>query len=55
MEYLLNLAFIDADFSKAEQEITEDIAQALKIEEMTILDLFQILKISIKIKRMKKL
>ncbi|MCT7538168.1 DnaJ domain-containing protein [Aliarcobacter butzleri] len=33
MEYLLNLAFIDADFSKAEQEITEDIAQALKIEE----------------------
>ncbi|MFY4841919.1 DnaJ domain-containing protein [Aliarcobacter butzleri] len=32
MEYLLNLAFIDADFSKAEQEITEDIAQALKIE-----------------------
>ncbi|MFV7791702.1 molecular chaperone DjlA, partial [Aliarcobacter lanthieri] len=25
-------AFIDADFSKAEQEITEDIAQALKIE-----------------------
>lgn len=33
MEYLLNLAFIDGDFSKAEQEITQDIAQALKIEE----------------------
>lgn len=33
MEYLLNLAFIDGDFSKAEQEITEDIAQALEIEQ----------------------
>lgn len=33
MEYLLNLAFIDGDFSKQEQEITEDIAQALRIEE----------------------
>ncbi|OCL99287.1 DnaJ-like protein DjlA [Aliarcobacter thereius] len=31
MEYLLNLAFIDGDFSKEEQEITEDIANALKI------------------------
>mgnify|MGYP003590870573 CR=1 FL=1 len=33
MEYLLNLSFIDGDFSKQEQEITEDIAQALKIEQ----------------------
>ncbi|MFV7790295.1 TerB family tellurite resistance protein [Aliarcobacter lanthieri] len=33
MEYLLNLAFIDGDFSKQEQEITEDIAQALKIDQ----------------------
>jgi DnaJ like chaperone protein len=29
---MLNLAFIDGDFSKQEQEITEDIAQALKID-----------------------
>jgi len=33
MEYLLNLAFIDGVFSKQEQEITQDIAQALKIEQ----------------------
>lgn len=33
MEYLLNLAFIDGFFSKEEQEITQDIAQALKIKE----------------------
>jgi len=33
IEYLLNLAFIDGVFSKQEQEITEDIAQALKIEQ----------------------
>lgn len=33
LEYLLNLAFIDGEFSKAEKEITEDIAQALKIEQ----------------------
>ncbi|AXK48918.1 molecular chaperone DjlA [Aliarcobacter trophiarum LMG 25534] len=33
MEYLLNLAFIDGDFSKQEQEITEDIAQALKVDQ----------------------
>lgn len=33
MEYLLNLAFIDSEFSKEEQEITQDIAQALKIKE----------------------
>jgi len=32
MEYLLNLAFIDNDFSKAEFMITEDIANALKIK-----------------------
>lgn len=32
MEYLLNLAFIDGDFSDAERMITEDIANALKIE-----------------------
>ncbi|MEN5386626.1 TerB family tellurite resistance protein [Aliarcobacter skirrowii] len=32
LEYMLNLAFIDGDFSKQEQEITEDIAQALKID-----------------------
>lgn len=32
MEYLLNLAFIDGDFSDAERMITEDIASALKIE-----------------------
>lgn len=33
MEYLLNLAFIDKDFSDTEKMITEDIAQALKIKE----------------------
>ena len=33
LEYLLNLAFIDGSFSKTEREITEDIAQALKIEQ----------------------
>ena len=32
MEYLLNLAFIDNDFSKAEFMITEDIANALQIK-----------------------
>lgn len=32
MEYLLNLAFIDDDFSKAEFMITEDIANALEIK-----------------------
>jgi len=32
MEYLLNLAFIDNDFSKAEFMITEDIANALDIK-----------------------
>jgi DnaJ like chaperone protein len=32
MEYLLNLAFIDNDFSKAEYMITEDIANALEIK-----------------------
>ncbi|MGB3750842.1 MAG: TerB family tellurite resistance protein [Arcobacteraceae bacterium] len=32
MEYLLNLAFIDDDFSKAEFMITEDIANALQIK-----------------------
>jgi DnaJ like chaperone protein len=32
MEYLLNLAFIDNDFSKAEFMITEDIANTLKIK-----------------------
>jgi DnaJ like chaperone protein len=31
MEYLLNIAFIDNDFSKAEFMITEDIANALEI------------------------
>lgn len=31
MEYLLNLAFIDSDFSDAEFMITEDIANALEI------------------------
>src|SRR5574344_2515310 len=39
MEYLLNLAFIDGDFSKQEQEITEDIAQALKIEQKDYINL----------------
>ena len=33
MEYLLNLAFIDKDFSDTEKMITEDIANALKIKE----------------------
>lgn len=33
LEYLLNIAFIDGEFSKQEQEITEDIAQALDIKE----------------------
>jgi DnaJ like chaperone protein len=32
MEYLLNLAFIDNDFSKAEFMITEDIANAMDIK-----------------------
>ena len=32
MEYLLNLAFIDNDFSQAEFMITEDIANALEIK-----------------------
>lgn len=32
MDYLLNLAFIDGVFSKEEQEITQDIAQALEIK-----------------------
>jgi len=32
MEYLLNLAFIDKDFSDTEHMITEDIANALKIK-----------------------
>jgi DnaJ like chaperone protein len=31
MEYLLNLAFIDKEFSKTEKMITEDIANTLKI------------------------
>ena len=32
MEYLLNLAFADKDFSEAEHMITEDISNALKIK-----------------------
>jgi len=32
MEYLLNLAFIDKEFSKTEKMITEDISNALKIK-----------------------
>ena len=32
MEYLLNLAFIDKDFSNAERMIMEDIANALKVK-----------------------
>ena len=32
MEYLLNLAYIDKEFSSAEKMITEDIANALKIK-----------------------
>lgn len=32
MEYLLNLAFIDADFTQTEVMITEDIANALEIK-----------------------
>ena len=39
LEYMLNLAFIDGDFSKQEQEITEDIAQALKIESKDYINL----------------
>jgi DnaJ like chaperone protein len=39
LEYMLNLAFIDSDFSKQEQEITEDIAQALKIESKDYINL----------------
>jgi len=39
MEYLLNLAFIDGVFSKQEQEITQDIAQALKIEQRDYLNI----------------
>ena len=33
LEYLLNLAFIDKDFSKTEEMIVEDIASALKIKQ----------------------
>lgn len=33
MEYLLNLAFIDGDFAKTEQMITQDIANALGLKE----------------------
>jgi len=33
MEYLLNLAFIDGEFSKEERMITEDIASALEIRD----------------------
>ena len=33
MEYLLNLAFIDGDFSKTERMIIEDIANALEIKD----------------------
>ena len=32
MEYLLNLAFIDKEFSNTEMMITEDISNALKIK-----------------------
>ena len=32
MEYLLNLAFIDNDFSKAEFMITEDISNNMEIK-----------------------
>ncbi|WP_066408449.1 TerB family tellurite resistance protein [Aliarcobacter skirrowii] len=39
LEYMLNLAFIDGDFSKQEQEITEDIAQALKIDSKDYINL----------------
>lgn len=34
MEYLLNLAFIDKEFSSTEKMITEDIANALKIKKL---------------------
>lgn len=34
IEYLLNLAFIDAEFSQAEFMITEDIAKALEIKQI---------------------
>jgi len=34
MEYLLNMAFIDNDFSKAEFMITEDISNTLKIKKV---------------------
>ncbi len=34
MEYLLNLSFIDGDFSQTERMITEDIANALKIKQI---------------------
>lgn len=34
MEYLLNLAFIDKDFSNTERMITEDISNALKIRKV---------------------
>lgn len=33
MEYLLNLAFIDGDYSKHERMITEDIAKALHVKQ----------------------
>ncbi len=41
MEYLLNLCFIDGEFSKNERMITEDIAQALKISQSDYLRLVQ--------------
>ncbi|MCP4970454.1 MAG: DnaJ domain-containing protein [Arcobacter sp.] len=39
MEYLLNLAFIDKEFSKTELMITEDISNALKIKQIDFQDL----------------
>lgn len=33
LEYILNIAFIDGEFTKSEQEITEDITKALNINQ----------------------
>jgi len=44
MQYLLNLAFIDGEFSQTEYMIIEDIANAIEIKELT----WKILSLSLK-------
>ncbi|MGB6328272.1 MAG: DnaJ domain-containing protein, partial [Halarcobacter sp.] len=44
IEYLLNLAFIDKEFSKTELMITEDISNALKIKKEDFQNLINVFK-----------